>query len=62
QFVWVVTSDNRVKKRFVDVGTVYKDRVVIKDGLDQGEQVLIAGVSSAKEGMEVRPYTDENGA
>ncbi|EPH6197252.1 efflux RND transporter periplasmic adaptor subunit [Vibrio parahaemolyticus] len=62
QFVWVVTSDNRVKKRFVDVGTVYKDRVVIKDGLKQGEQVLIAGVSSAKEDMEVRPYTDENGA
>ncbi|WP_098413753.1 efflux RND transporter periplasmic adaptor subunit [Vibrio sp. ES.051] len=62
QFVWVVNSDNKVEKRYVEVGTVYKDRIVIKNNLEQGEKVIIAGVLSAKEGMEVRPYSEENGA
>ncbi len=58
QFVWVVGSDNKVKKRFVKVGSLNKNRIVIKQHLTTGERVIIAGVSSLKEGMEVRPYTD----
>lgn len=59
QFVWVVDESNNVSKRYVDVGTLSKDRIIIKDKLNRGERIIIAGVSSIKEGMEVRPYTDE---
>lgn len=62
QFVWVVNSENTTEKRYVIIGTSYKDRVVIKQHLFPGERVIIAGVSSVKDGMLVRPYTDNNGA
>jgi multidrug efflux system membrane fusion protein len=62
QFLWVVNSESKAEKRHVEIGTVYKDRVVIKEHLQPGETVIVAGVSSVKEGMQVRPYTDKNGA
>lgn len=62
QFVWVVNAQDQAEKRYVDIGTTYKDRVVITQHLKPGEQVIIAGVSSVREGMTVRPYTDNNGA
>lgn len=62
QFVWVVNAQNHAEKRYVEIGTTYKDRVVIKQHLQPGERVIIAGVSSVREGMPVRPYTDNNGA
>lgn len=62
QFVWVVNANNQAEKRYVEIGTTYKDRVVITQDLKLGEQVIVAGVSSVREGMTVRPYTDNNGA
>lgn len=62
QFVWVVNELNQAEKRYVDIGTIFRDRVVIKQHLQPGEQVIIAGVSSVREGMTVRPYTDNHGA
>ncbi|STO57253.1 efflux RND transporter periplasmic adaptor subunit [Grimontia hollisae] len=59
QFVWVVDENNQAHKRFIEVGTLVKDRIVVKAHLNRGERVIIAGVSSVKEGMEVRPYTDD---
>lgn len=58
QFVWVVSGENKVEKRFVELGTVYNDRVVIKNNVTEGEQVVIAGVSSMTESTLVRPYVD----
>ncbi|KEI71007.1 efflux RND transporter periplasmic adaptor subunit [Endozoicomonas elysicola] len=60
QFVWVVNSDNKVEKRFVEVGSLSKNRITIKKHLSLGERVITAGVSSLKEGMEVRPYSDDS--
>ncbi|MGR5237093.1 efflux RND transporter periplasmic adaptor subunit [Vibrio alfacsensis] len=59
QFVWVVGSDNKAQKRYVEIGALNKDRIIVTDHLSKGERVIIAGVSSVKEGMEVRPYTDD---
>ncbi|WP_274141164.1 efflux RND transporter periplasmic adaptor subunit [Enterovibrio qingdaonensis] len=58
QFVWVVSNDNKAEKRYVEVGALLKNRIVVKNNLKIGERIIIAGVSSVKEGMEVRPYTD----
>ncbi|MGF1734266.1 efflux RND transporter periplasmic adaptor subunit [Photobacterium satsumensis] len=57
QFVWVVDSSNTVTKRYVEVGALSRDRVVINANLAIGEQVVIAGVSSLQEGMKIRPMT-----
>ncbi|KII79626.1 efflux RND transporter periplasmic adaptor subunit [Vibrio renipiscarius] len=59
QFVWLVGSDNKVTKRFVEVGALSRDRVVISAHLALGERVVIAGVSSLQEGMEIRPMDDD---
>ncbi|WP_428795964.1 efflux RND transporter periplasmic adaptor subunit [Vibrio kasasachensis] len=60
QYVWVVGADNKVSKRYVDVGALSRDRVVIKDHLKVGEQVVIAGMSSLQEGMQIRPMSNGN--
>ncbi len=60
QYVWVIDDNNTVQKRYVAVGHLKKDRVVIKDNLKQGERIAIAGVSSLSNGQEVRPYSNEN--
>ncbi len=62
QFIWIVDDANTTSKRYVDVGKLSKNRVAIKDNLYHGERVIIAGVSSVKEGMTVRPYTDDSAA
>ena len=59
QFVWLVEADNKVVKRFVDVGALSRDRVVITDHLTLGDKVVIAGVSSLQDGMEIRPMSNE---
>lgn len=58
QFVWVVDENNIVQKRPVEIGSISNSRVTINRHLGLGEQVIIAGVSAIREGMEVRPYTD----
>lgn len=59
QFVWVVGNDNKAQKRYVAIGALSKDRIIVTEHLSLGEKVIIAGVSSVREGMEVRPYTDD---
>ncbi|MGF1750374.1 MULTISPECIES: efflux RND transporter periplasmic adaptor subunit [Vibrio] len=55
QFVWLVTEENQVIRRYVGVGALSQKRVEISDGLTQGDNVVIAGVSSLKDGMNIRP-------
>lgn len=64
QFVWIVQADNTVVKRYINVGKVNKNCITVVSGLKVGERIVIAGVSKLKQGMEVRPYTDntQNGA
>ncbi|PIB13077.1 efflux RND transporter periplasmic adaptor subunit [Vibrio rotiferianus] len=59
QFVWVVGIDDKATKRYVAIGALNKDRIIVTEHLSLGEKVIIAGVSSVREGMEVRPYTDD---
>ena len=62
QYIWVVNSKNITEKRFILVGALSKNRIQVNSNLAVGERVIIAGVSSVKEGMKVRPYiTDDTG-
>ena len=58
QFVWLVDKDNKAQQRYVEVGELSNNRIVITRHLALGERVIIAGVASVKAGMQVRPYTD----
>jgi len=60
QFVWVVNDKNHVEKRYVKVGALSSSRIEITECLVPGERIIIAGVASLKDGMQVRPYTDDN--
>ncbi|PSU36508.1 efflux RND transporter periplasmic adaptor subunit [Photobacterium lutimaris] len=58
QFVWVVSADNTVSKRYVEVGALSRDRIVITANLTTGEQVVVAGTASLEDGMEIRPMSN----
>lgn len=60
QFVWVVDMEDRVQKRPVKVGELKGDRVVIAEALNDGDRVVVAGVSAMREGMKVRPFAANN--
>jgi RND family efflux transporter MFP subunit len=55
QYVWVVQADGRVERRGVVAGEIRGADVIIESGLTPGERIVAAGVSSLREGMQVRP-------
>lgn len=59
QAVWLVNDDNRTERRTVEVGQLLGDRAVILQGLNVGDRIITAGVASVRDGMPVRPLTDE---
>ncbi|MEP1768357.1 MAG: efflux RND transporter periplasmic adaptor subunit [Sulfitobacter sp.] len=59
-FVWVVDrSDNSVHKQPVTLGATYGSQVRITQGLTQGDEVIIKGVNSLKDGQFVGPRVSE---
>lgn len=60
KFVYVVGKDNKVKSTAITVselnnGTTY----VVLSGLNIGERIVIDGVSTLKDGMQIKPITPE---
>lgn len=53
--VVVVDRDNRLRLRTVDIFRRKNDQVIIKAGLNAGENVLISGLHHPVEGMQVMP-------
>lgn len=54
--VWVVDSHNQeVHPRVVQTGMFREDGVIIRDGLNEGDQVVVAGVQTLVDGQIVRP-------
>ncbi|VVS90660.1 rnd efflux pump membrane fusion protein [Desulfoluna spongiiphila] len=52
--VWVVTSEMTVDKRKVTLGMISETSIRIVDGLEPGEQLVVAGVNYLHQGMKVR--------
>ena len=57
-FVWVVSADNKASQRSVEVAPnrVGSD-VIILEGLEPGERVVVEGVQKLREGAPVQPKT-----
>jgi len=52
--VWVVTDEKGLEFRPVDVARFSGDHVIIQDGLQQGEWVVVSHLETPTEGMKVR--------
>jgi multidrug efflux pump subunit AcrA (membrane-fusion protein) len=57
--VFVLSDTNRLQRRNVEVDFFSRDMVIIKSGLEPGEQLVVSGTSFAIEGMAVSPVIDK---
>jgi RND family efflux transporter MFP subunit len=53
QQVLVVDKDNKVESRTVTIGAAFKNQWVVKDGLKEGEQVIVEGLQKVRPGAVV---------
>jgi len=49
-FVYVVGDSSKVTQRKVHLGTQIQDDVIVKDGLKEGEKIVVAGVQNLHQG------------
>ncbi|WP_404419633.1 efflux RND transporter periplasmic adaptor subunit [Marinospirillum sp.] len=57
-YVWIFNpKSGEVRPRSVEVGQLGGDRVELLSGVKAGEQVITAGTSRLREGMQVRPFS-----
>jgi RND family efflux transporter MFP subunit len=55
KFVYVIDQDNFARLRYVTLGQVVDDLRVIKDGLADGDRVVINGLMRVRQGQKVTP-------
>jgi RND family efflux transporter MFP subunit len=55
KFVYVIDQDNVARLRYVTLGQVVDDLRVIKDGLADGDRVVINGLMRVRQGQKVTP-------
>lgn len=53
-FVFVVDKDNKVSRRIVEVGPLYKNYWIIQKGLEPGDVVVVEGTNKIEEGSTVK--------
>ncbi len=60
-YVWLYdTESNTVTRKEVTIGELAGTKnIVIKEGLEGGESIVIAGISSLQDGMKVRPWENQ---
>ncbi len=61
-YIWKYLEETQsVTLQKVAIGQVHSQGVVIKQGVSEGDQIIVAGVHHLKEGMKVKPWTKERG-
>jgi len=60
-YVYVVGKDNKVEKRLVKVGFLYKRQKIIWKGLKAGDRVITEGLQMVRPGMVVQPRETKPG-
>lgn len=59
KFVWVLNADNTVTKQQVTTGKVSQSTIQILKGLEQSQQIIVAGIARLREGMKVEVLPQE---
>jgi RND family efflux transporter MFP subunit len=62
EFVYVVTADNRIDVRQVRPAQTTADEVLFREGVADGERVVVSVLTSPRDGMEVTPIDREGGS
>lgn len=57
--VWVADRENQLQIRAVDIVRRERDEVLVRDGLQAGESLVLTNLSGAADGMLLRPQTRE---
>ena len=55
-FVYVPSDSNKVTQKRVQLGTTVGANIIVKDGLKQGDKIIIEGIQNLREGA---VYTTE---
>jgi RND family efflux transporter MFP subunit len=53
--VYIVAQDNKAERRSVELGRTHGGKVIVTEGLEEGERVVSLGVQKVKSGSEVKP-------
>jgi RND family efflux transporter MFP subunit len=61
QVAWVLSTDGKVSRRPVKLGTVTGGDVEVTSGLEPGERIAVAGVTFLRDSMQVRDLGDALG-
>lgn len=59
KFVWVVNGDSTVSKQLVTTGKVSQSTIQILNGLEQSQQIVVAGIARLRDGMKVEVLPQE---
>jgi RND family efflux transporter MFP subunit len=60
-YVWIVTIDQKLNRRQVNLGKIYQTNIVVLSGLSAGEKLVTAGVERLNDGMLVSEWQPERG-
>lgn len=55
--LWIVTADSRLQRKDVDVLYKGRDFIYVKEGLAEGDQVVLSHLNTAVDGLVVRAQT-----
>ena len=59
-FVFVVNNENKIETRQVEIQYSNKDLAIIKDGLNEGDRVVVSDIAKLKDGLLVNPSEVDN--
>ncbi len=60
-FVFVVGDSSKVMQRKIVRGATINDKLIVKDGLKEGEKIVTEGVQKLRDGAVVQPKADSTG-
>lgn len=61
-FVYVVGDSNKVAQHKVITGQVINDKITVKSGLQENDQIVIEGVQKLRDGAVIQPAKDSSAA
>ena len=58
--VWIADQENQLHMRNVEILRRERDEILVREGLQAGERIVLTGISGAAEGMLLRPQLRED--
>jgi RND family efflux transporter MFP subunit len=55
RFAWVLTKDNMLERRFVEIGPLEGDMRIITGGLEKEEKIAVSGIQLLRANMPIQP-------